>query len=80
MKEEIRIGSLWAKIRKKEYLTDVLYGFTDGTNVHGHTVMSGEEVIYQRGISGANLMVSGANLILNDNILGFVKLSVGEND
>ena len=69
MKKEIRTDSIWMKIKgsgaKKEYL----YGFRDGTNNHGHTVISGQDLIYQRDISGANLVISEAILIFSDNNL-----------
>lgn len=71
MKKEIRIGNKWIKIRKKRHITDVLYGFADGTNFHGHFVISGmnvvnSEVLYDRTISGMLLTQSRANLIIND--------------
>ena len=69
MKKEFRMGSIWAKIRKKNHLTDVLYGLTDGKDNHGHTIISGMSPIYQRNVSGAILIISGANLILNDGAL-----------
>jgi len=72
MRELIKTDSLWAKIRKKEHITDILYGLRDNTNNHGHTVISGADLlnpIYQRDVSGAILLVSGANLILNNRIV-----------
>ena len=72
MKKEIRTEDKWIKIRKKKHITEVLYGFLDGTNIHGHTVISGMNVIlYQRSVSGMLLTQSGANLILNDGVLNF---------
>lgn len=74
MENEIRIDSLWAKIREKGYLTDVLFGLRDGTNLHGHFIISGMgvsgmDIIYQRNVSGMELIVSGAKLFLNNNLL-----------
>ena len=71
MKKEFRTENKWIKVRKKKHITDILYGFSDGTNNHGHLVISGMlvancEVIYDRTISGMLLTQSGANLILNE--------------
>lgn len=74
MKKEFRTESIWAKIRRKNHLTDVLYGIRDRTENHGHVVISAGEMIYQRQISGANLSISGSELFLNNNLfydLGF---------
>jgi len=74
MKKEIRKGEKWAKVRKKRHLTDVLYGYRDGTNNHGHTVISGMnvgkgEIIFERTLSGMILTQSGANLCLNNQVI-----------
>lgn len=74
MKKKFRMNSIWAKIRKKGNLTDILYGLTDGTNNHGHTVISKIGPIYQRAVSGATLIISGTDLILNDNLLDSINI------
>ena len=74
MKKEIRTDSTWAKLVERGHLTDILFGLRDGTNEHGHFVVSGMnvsgmEIIYQRNVSGMILIQSGANLYLNNNFL-----------
>ena len=70
MKKLFRTDKLWAKVRKKKHITDVLYGERNKTNVHGHTVISGMDVIiYQRIVSGMVLSQSGGNLYLNNDVL-----------
>lgn len=66
MKERKETDLRWMEIKAIGSRIDCIYGLRDGTSTHGHTVLSGSEVIYQRNISGAQLIISGANLILND--------------
>jgi len=64
IKRRIESGLSWMEVNVSGARTSCVYGFNDGTNIHGHTVLSGSEIIYQRDISGASLIVSGANLVL----------------
>lgn len=66
MKERKETDLRWMKIKTIGSRIDCVYGLRDGTSIHGHTVLSGSEMIYQRNISGAQLMLSGANLILSN--------------
>lgn len=72
VKNRIESGLAWMEVNTSGSRTDCFYGFRDGTDLHGHTVLSESEIVYQRDISGANLIISraglifsGANLILN---------------
>ena len=64
-KRRIESGLAWMEVNISGSRTDCFYGLLDGTNVHGHTVLSGSELIYKRDISGANLIISGASLIFS---------------
>ena len=63
-KEIIRTDSVWIKVKIYPPYREYIYGFRDRTNIHGHTVLSGSEVIYQRDLSGAQLVNSGDGLFL----------------
>lgn len=65
IKRRIESGLSWMEVNVLGARTSCVYGFNDGTNIHGHTILSGSEIIYQRDISGANLIVSGASLIVS---------------
>jgi len=65
IKRRAESGTAWAEVSSSGARTSCVYGFCDGTNVHGHTVLSGSDVIYRRDASGASLIVSGAILILS---------------
>jgi len=69
MKNIFREDNLWAKVREKKHLIDILYGVRDNTNNHGHRVISGSEAIYDRQVSGAILKISGSGLFLNGEII-----------
>jgi len=69
IKKRIESELAWMKLKISGARIDCYYGFRNEINNHGHTVLSGSEVIYDRSISGANLVVfktgfevSGANL------------------
>jgi len=64
-KKRIENDLAWMEIKTLEPRIDCVYGFRDGTDVHGHTVLSGSEIIHQRDISGATLLISGANLMFS---------------
>jgi hypothetical protein len=65
IKRRIESGLGWMEVNISGTRISCVYGFCDGTSVHGHTVFSGSEITYQRNISGANLISSGANLIFS---------------
>lgn len=66
MKERKETDLRWIEIKTSGSRIDCVYGLRDRTNIHGHTVLSGSEIIYQSNISGAQLIVSGADLILSN--------------
>mgnify|MGYP001575592747 CR=1 FL=1 len=70
-KERIETYSAWMEIKISGARTDCVYGFRDDANIHGHTALSGSKIVYQRNISGAELILlensffmSGANIQL----------------
>ena len=65
IKRRIESGLAWMEVNVSGARISCVYGFNDKTNIHGHTVLSGSEVIYQRNINGASLLVSGASLIVS---------------
>lgn len=64
-KRRIESGLAWMEVSILGSRTSCVYGFCDGTNIHGHTVLSGNNIVYQRDISGANLIMSGSNLVVS---------------
>ena len=63
MKEIIRTDSTWMKRKLSGSIVEYMYGLRDGTNNRGHRVFDGEYLIFDRCISGANLVCSGSDLI-----------------
>ncbi len=65
IKRRLESGLAWMEVNISDARTSCIYGFNDKTNIHDHTVLSGSEIVYQRDISGANLIVSGTNLVVS---------------
>ena len=50
MKTRKETDLAWMETKICEPRIDCVYGTRDGTNIHGHCVLSGSEVIHQNGV------------------------------
>lgn len=64
-KRRTESNDAWMEVNTSGSRTDCFYGFKDGTDIHGHGVLSGSEIIYNRSISGAVMILSGATVLVS---------------